>query len=98
MASRARATGQNFVLASLLATLSYLPYEVVAQFTLVVCLVLFISDPFPVSRLVSVAGVGVVLGITRLRNHFLILEANEDERQQQQQQQQLSNSSTDKSN
>jgi hypothetical protein len=38
-----------------------------------------------------------VLGITRLRNHFLILEANEDERQQQQQQQ-LSNSSTDKSN
>jgi hypothetical protein len=41
-------------------------------------------------------GVGVVLGITRLRNHFLILEANEDERQQQQQQQ-LSNSSTDKS-
>jgi hypothetical protein len=43
-------------------------------------------------------GVGVVLGITRLRNHFLILEANEDERQQQQQQQQqLSNSSTDKS-
>lgn len=56
MASRARATGHNFILASLLATLSYLPYKVVAQFTLVVCLVLFISDPFPVSRLVSVAG------------------------------------------
>ena len=59
MASRARTTGSNFILASLLATLSYLPFQLVAQFTLVVCLVLFILDPFPVSRLVSVAGKGI---------------------------------------
>ena len=94
MASRVRTTGSNFILASLLATLSYLSFQLVAQFTLVVCVILFVLDPFPTSRLVSVAGVAVVLAITRARRHFLILEAaNEDEERQQQQ---SANSSEDK--
>jgi hypothetical protein len=66
----------------------------VAQFTLVVCVVLFVLDPFPTSRLVSVAGVTVVLAITRARRHFLILEASEEEERQQQQ---SADSSDDKS-
>eukprot|EP00985_Skeletonema_marinoi_P005358 scaffold2316_cov89-Skeletonema_marinoi.AAC.2 len=86
MASRVRATGSNLILASLLATLSYLPFQLVAQFTLIVCVLLFVVDPFPTSRLVSVAGVAVVLAITKARQHFLILEANQEELQQQQQQ------------
>eukprot|EP00984_Skeletonema_dohrnii_P019685 scaffold9468_cov130-Skeletonema_dohrnii-CCMP3373.AAC.11 len=86
MASRVRATGSNFILASLLATLSYLPFQLVAQFTLIICVLLFVVDPFPTSRLVSVAGVAIVLAITKARQHFLILEANEEEHPQQQQQ------------
>jgi len=94
MASRgaARTVGSNFILASLLASLSYLPFELVAKFTLVICVGLFVVDPFPISRLISVAGVAVVLAITRARQHFLILEASEE-----QQQQQSINSTSDKS-
>mmetsp|Transcript_21744 Transcript_21744/g.31118 ORF Transcript_21744/g.31118 Transcript_21744/m.31118 type:complete len:98 (+) Transcript_21744:139-432(+) len=96
MASRgARTVGSNFILASLLASFSYLPFELVAKFTLVVCVGLFVVDPFPISRLVSIAGVAVVLAITRARQHFLLLEAEEEERQQQQQQ--SINSTSDKS-
>jgi hypothetical protein len=83
MASRVRTTGSNFILASLLASLSYLPFELVAKFTLIVCVGLFVVDPFPSSRLVSVAGVAVALVIAKARQHFLILEANEVEQQQQ---------------
>jgi len=54
-----------------------------------------VVDPFPISRLVSIAGVAVVLAITRARQHFLLLEAEEEERQQQQQQ--SINSTSDKS-
>ena len=48
------ATGVNLVLSSLLATLSYLPFELVAKATLIVCVVLFVLSPFPEARLVSV--------------------------------------------
>ena len=81
MANRVRTTGSNFILASLLASLSYLPFELVAKFTLIVCVGLFVVDPFPTCRLVSVAGVAVVLVITKARQRFLILEANEVEQQ-----------------
>ena len=56
MTSRSRAAGGNLIFASILATLSYLPFELVAKFTLIVCVVFFILDPFPVSRIVAVAG------------------------------------------
>lgn len=79
MASRVRTTGSNFILASLLASLSYLPFELVAKSTLVLCVGLFVVDPFPTSRLVSVAGVAVVLVITKARQRVLILDANEEE-------------------
>ena len=81
MANRVRTTGSNFILASLLASLSYLPFELVAKFTLIVCVGLFVVDPFPTCRLVSVAGVAVVLVITKARQRFLILEAKEVEQQ-----------------
>ncbi len=95
MAIRARTVGSNFILASLLASLSYLPFELVAKFTLIVCVGLFVLDPFPTSRLVSVAGVAVVLAITRARQRFLILEAEEEEHQQREQP--SINSTSDKS-
>ncbi|KAL9187403.1 hypothetical protein ACHAXT_001506 [Thalassiosira profunda] len=71
MAPRTAATGANLVLASLLATLSYVPFELVAKLTLIVCLIIFVLDPFPESRLVAVGGVGGVLLLNRARQHFL---------------------------
>ena len=64
-------TGTNLILSSLLATLSYLPFEAVAKFTLIVCLLLFILDPYPGSRLLAFGAVGVVLLINRTRQYFL---------------------------
>mmetsp|Transcript_19835 Transcript_19835/g.42668 ORF Transcript_19835/g.42668 Transcript_19835/m.42668 type:complete len:98 (+) Transcript_19835:20-313(+) len=70
MANKARAPGTNFILAAVLATLSYLPFELVAKGTLIVCVTLFVADPFPTSRLVSVGGVAMVLLLTRARRNF----------------------------
>eukprot|EP00804_Cyclotella_cryptica_P020833 CCRYP_011444-RB/>CCRYP_011444-RB protein AED:0.32 eAED:0.32 QI:63/0.5/1/1/0/0.33/3/1540/84 len=56
MTGRARAIGGNVILASLLAALSYLPFELIAKSTLIVCIAMFVADPFPTSRLVSVGG------------------------------------------
>jgi len=69
-----RALGTNLILSSLLATLSYLPFELVAKSTLVLCVLLFILDPFPESRLVALGGVVGVLFINRARQRFVITE------------------------
>ncbi|KAL3791654.1 hypothetical protein HJC23_003911 [Cyclotella cryptica] len=71
MTGRARAIGGNVILASLLAALSYLPFELIAKSTLIVCIAMFVADPFPTSRLVSVGGVAVVLLLTRVRSRFV---------------------------
>lgn len=54
MASRTRSTGGN--IAFILAALSYLPFEIIAKSTLLFCIAIFVLDPFPTSRLVSVGG------------------------------------------
>ena len=56
MATRTRSIGGNLILSSFLAALSYLPFEMIAKFTLVFCVAIFVFDPFPTSRLVSVGG------------------------------------------
>jgi hypothetical protein len=63
--------GGNLVLASILAVLSYVPFEMVAKGSLVFCALLFIVDPIPpTSRLLSVATVLVVAVLTRLHNQW----------------------------
>ena len=54
--SRMRSTGGNLTFASILAALSYLPFEIIAKSTLLFCIAIFVLDPFPTSRLVSVGG------------------------------------------
>lgn len=55
--------GQSIILASILALLSYVPFEIVAKFTLIFCGLVFIFDPIPpASRLLSLLGV-VVVGV-----------------------------------
>mmetsp|Transcript_14083 Transcript_14083/g.24748 ORF Transcript_14083/g.24748 Transcript_14083/m.24748 type:complete len:759 (+) Transcript_14083:192-2468(+) len=87
-----RTVGTNLILSSLLATLSYLPFEIVAKGTLIICVLLFVLDPFHESRLVAVAGVCGVLVINRARQRFVVVPSTTDggvgDQQQQQQQQQ----------
>jgi hypothetical protein len=61
-----RRAGGEMVLASFLALLSYVPFDLVAKITLLVCAVTFVADPFPpASRLVSVLAVAVVAGLSK---------------------------------
>ena len=62
---------RDAIIAPLLATLSYLPFEVVAKITLLVCVALFVIDPYPGSRLISVGTVGGVLALHRARERFV---------------------------
>ena len=58
--------GGNLVLASGLAFLSYVPFEIVAKGSLIFCAILFILDPIPpISRLLSMVSVMVVAVLTR---------------------------------
>ena len=47
------------------------PFELIAKITLIVCLLLFILDPYPGSRIVSFCAVGSVLIINRVRQKFV---------------------------
>lgn len=65
------ARGVNLVLASLLAFLSYVPFEYVAKGSLLVCVWLFIVDPIPpVSRLLSLIATMVIAGLSRLYRNW----------------------------
>ena len=78
MTARTAATvGTNLILSSLLATLSYLPFELLAKSTLIFCLLLFILDPYPGSRLVALIAVGGVMLINRLRLKYVSAEGGE---------------------
>ncbi|KAL3816071.1 hypothetical protein ACHAXA_009709 [Cyclostephanos tholiformis] len=44
-------------LSPFLATLSYLPFQVVAKVTILICVLLFVVDPYPGSRLISLLAV-----------------------------------------
>jgi hypothetical protein len=57
----------SIVLSSALATLSYLPFQLVAKVTIGVCALLFVVDPYPGSRLISLIATGVVLLINRAK-------------------------------
>jgi len=50
----------------------------IAKITLIVCLLLFILDPYPGSRIVSFCAVGGVLIINRVRQ-FVVQEAEHQE-------------------
>ena len=63
--------GQSIVLASILALLSYVPFEIVAKFSLLFCGVVFVFDPLPpFSRLISLIGVVVVGVLSRIERNW----------------------------
>mmetsp|Transcript_57572 Transcript_57572/g.167203 ORF Transcript_57572/g.167203 Transcript_57572/m.167203 type:complete len:106 (-) Transcript_57572:87-404(-) len=73
-------TGSNLILASLLAFLSYVPFEWVAKGTLVASAILFIWDPIPpLSRLLSLLNLVVVYGISKAyHQHLLQIEQDQE--------------------
>jgi hypothetical protein len=78
---RGQAAGGNLVIASILALLSYIPFESVAKGSFLVCVYLFIVDPFPpLSRLVSLISTSVIALLARAhRNHTIQLLLEEEE-------------------
>lgn len=53
--------GQSLILSSLLAILSYVPFEIIAKLTLIFCGLVFVLDPIPpTSRIVSLISVVIV--------------------------------------
>jgi hypothetical protein len=74
--------GGNLMLASALALLSYVPFDWVAKGTLILCVFLFVVDPFPpLSRLLSIVGTLFVALLSRANRRWheenTIAEENE---------------------
>ena len=61
------------MLASFMAALSYVPFKLVAQATLVVCAFMFIVDPFPpLSRIVAILCTAVVHMLSKLERVYFL--------------------------
>lgn len=72
MAQQSHRLGGNVGLASLLALLSYVPFEVVAKGSLVVCAFLFIVDPIPpLSRILAIVSLLLVNLLSKLHSKAL---------------------------
>ena len=71
-----RRTSNNLVLAALLALLSYVPFEYLAKFSLLVAAGLFIVDPLPpYTRLLALGLVLFVLLLSRIEQNW---QANQE--------------------
>lgn len=72
--------GGNLVLASILSLFSYVPFELVAKGSLLLCVLVFVVDPFPLSRLLSIVSTVVIAALSRaLRNHNIKRLLEEDQ-------------------
>mmetsp|Transcript_8196 Transcript_8196/g.13560 ORF Transcript_8196/g.13560 Transcript_8196/m.13560 type:complete len:93 (-) Transcript_8196:114-392(-) len=58
-------------LTAAMALLAYLPFESVAKGSLLVCVTIFILDPFPLSRIYALGSVVVVQLLAKARNAAL---------------------------
>mmetsp|Transcript_22633 Transcript_22633/g.49142 ORF Transcript_22633/g.49142 Transcript_22633/m.49142 type:complete len:91 (+) Transcript_22633:266-538(+) len=61
-------------IAACFAILAYLPFESIARGTLLVCVAVFVLDPFPLSRVYAVGAVAVVQVLAKIRNSILPAE------------------------
>ena len=76
--SPSQRVGGNLILASLLALLSYVPFEWVARASLIVCILLFVLDPIPpLTRLVSLVATFVVLLLTKSYRRWVLEQEQE---------------------
>jgi len=66
-------------LAAGMALLAYLPFESVAKGSLLVCVAIFILDPFPLSRIYALGAVVVVQLLAKARNVALEAQRKAEE-------------------
>jgi hypothetical protein len=77
MAQQPHRLGGNVALASLLALLSFIPFEIVAKGTLVISAFLFIVDPIPpLTRILAILSLFVVNLLSKLHSK-IVLEQQE---------------------
>jgi hypothetical protein len=70
--------GGNITLAAVRALLSYVPFKLVAKMTLLLCVFLFIADPFPpLSRLISIITTLMVAMLSRWHRAYSQMEEQE---------------------
>ena len=60
----------NVLLAAAVALLSYFPFKVVAKITLLVAALMFMLNPFPLARLVSVICILVLAILNRVKKNW----------------------------
>ena len=60
-----------------MALLAYLPFESVAKGSLLVCVGMFILDPFPLSRVYALVAVIIVQLLAKARNAALAAEGEQ---------------------
>jgi len=71
MAKSPASIGQSIILASILALLSYVPFEYIAKASLLFCAITFINDPFPpYARIISLVGVLIVLLLGKIERKW----------------------------
>jgi|UniRef100_A0A8J9TGR5 hypothetical protein len=71
MSGRSPPLGGNLMIASVLAILSYIPFEIVAKISLVFCVWMFVVDPIPpFSRLLAVGTTLVVALLSKAHRHW----------------------------
>ena len=71
MARTASSLGRSLLLTSVLALLSYIPFEYIAKITLAFCAIVFIGDPIPpISRLLALTGVLLVALLSKIERQW----------------------------
>lgn len=57
----------NIVLAASVALLSYFPFEVICKLTLILSALIFVLNPFPLARIISIIGILVMAILNRVK-------------------------------
>jgi hypothetical protein len=74
--------GQSLLLASIMALFSYVPFEYVAKFSLVLAILLFVFDPVPpLSRMLSLSTLFVVAVLAKEYNKWQAQKVEGEEKQ-----------------
>ena len=68
----------NLVLAAAVALLSYLPFKILAKMTLIMAALLFVLDPFPMARLVSIISILIMGVLNKLKEAWELGQEEEE--------------------
>jgi hypothetical protein len=70
----------NVLLAASVALLSYFPFEVICKITLLVAALMFVLNPFPLARIISIICILVMAILNRVKKNWdMGQEGNEEQ-------------------